>query len=57
VNLVAYGIGAPLIGCISDRLGVASDPAQMRFSLLVCPIACAAGASLLWLGSRADRRS
>jgi MFS family permease len=53
VNLVAYGIGAPLIGKLSDVLGVAGNPQQMRFSLLVCPIACALGALLLWLGGRA----
>jgi MFS family permease len=53
VNVVAYGIGAPVIGTISDALGVAADPGAMRYSLLVCPAACAAGALLLWLGSRA----
>ncbi len=53
INITAYGLGAPLIGRISDALGVAADPQQMRFSLLVCPIACALGALFLWLGSRA----
>jgi hypothetical protein len=53
VNITAYGIGAPLIGKISDVLGVATNPEQMRISLLVCPAACALGAVLLWLGSRA----
>jgi MFS family permease len=53
VNIVAYGIGAPLIGKISDVLGVAKNPDQMRLSLLVCPIACGLGALLLWMGSRA----
>jgi len=53
VNITAYGIGSPLIGFISDRLGVATDPGQMRYSLLVCPIACAVGALLLWIGSKA----
>ncbi|MEA2490503.1 MAG: hypothetical protein QOH21_2295 [Acidobacteriota bacterium] len=53
VNIVAYGIGAPLIGKVSDLLGVATNPEQMRLSLLVCPAACALGAILLWLGSRA----
>jgi MFS family permease len=50
VNIVAYGIGAPLIGKLSDTLGVATDPHQMRLSLLVCPVACALGAVLLWVG-------
>ena len=52
VNIVAYGIGSPLIGKLSDSLGVTSNPEQMRLSLLVCPAACAAGSALLWLGSR-----
>jgi hypothetical protein len=57
VNLVAYGIGGPLIGRISDVLGVSANPEQMRYSLLVCPAACAIGAVLLFLGSRARRAS
>lgn len=52
VNLGAYFIGSPLIGMLSDQLGVATNPSQMRFSLLVCPVACAIGALLLWMGSR-----
>ncbi len=55
VNILAYGIGAPLIGKISDSLGVSTNAEQMRYSLLVCPIACALGAFLLWMGSRARR--
>ena len=43
VNLVAYGAGAPIIGRISDKLGVATDASQMRVALLVCPLACALG--------------
>ncbi len=53
VNIVAYGIGAPLIGKLSDALGVSTNPEQMRLSLLICPLACAVSALLLWLGSRA----
>lgn len=53
VNVLAYGIGSPLIGKVSDLLGVAADPGQMRLSLLICPAACALSALLLWLGSRA----
>ena len=52
VNIVAYGIGSPLIGKISDLLGVTTNPQRMRFSLLVCPIACALSAATLWMGSR-----
>jgi len=57
VNIVAYGIGGPLIGFVSDRMGVALDPGQMRYSLLICPMACAAGALCLWMGSRARQRA
>jgi len=52
VNLIAYGIGAPLIGKLNDVLGVGADPAAMRMALLVCPAACALSALLLWRGSR-----
>ena len=57
VNLVAYGAGAPIIGRISDKLGVANDASQMRVALLVCPLACALGAIVLWMGSSAYKRS
>ena len=53
VNLVAYGIGAPLIGKLNDRLGVTANPENMRLALLICPAACALAAILLWRGSRA----
>jgi MFS family permease len=57
VNIVAYGLGAPLIGKLNDKLGVAADPGQMRLSLLICPAACALAALLLWLGNRAREAS
>src|SRR5215203_65408 len=53
VNIVAYGIGSPLIGKLNDSLGVGNHPEQMRLSLLICPAACVLAAILLWLGSRA----
>jgi MFS family permease len=56
VNIAAYLIGSPLIGKISDHLGVATNPEQMRYSLLVGPAACAIGALLLWMGSRTASR-
>jgi MFS family permease len=55
VNIVAYGIGSPVIGKLNDLLGVSSNPGLMRYSLLICPIACALSAWLLWSGSRARR--
>ena len=45
VNIMAYGLGSPLIGKLSDSMG-------LRRALIVCPIACAIGATLLWVGSR-----
>jgi hypothetical protein len=53
VNICAHGIGSPLIGKLSDKLGVAVSPEVMRYSLLVCPVACALSALLLWRSSRA----
>jgi MFS family permease len=56
VNIFAFGIGSPLIGKLNDLLGVETNPNQMKYSLLICPIACALSAVLLWLGSRSLRR-
>jgi MFS family permease len=47
VNIAAY-----LIGYLNDRFGATADPAMLRYALLVCPIACAASAILLFAGSR-----
>src|SRR5216684_6070457 len=71
VNIVLYGLalmwvgpatadvhdlaGPRLRGLAIGILGVAKNPDQMRLSLLVCPIACALGAMLLWMGSRARK--
>lgn len=52
VNLVAYGIGSPLIGKVNDLLGAATNPGMMRYGYLISPIACAVAAILLWRGSR-----
>ncbi len=52
VNMAAYGIGGPLIGRVSDSLGAANDPSMMRYGMLLCPLASAFAALLLWLGSR-----
>ena len=52
VNVIGYGLGPPLIGRVSDALGVATDPNVLRTSLLICPAACLCGALLLWMGSR-----
>jgi MFS family permease len=56
VNITAYGIGSPLIGRMTDSLGGGANPDAMRWSLLICPIACALGALMLWMGSNARSR-
>ncbi|HEX8503156.1 MAG TPA: MFS transporter [Pyrinomonadaceae bacterium] len=52
VNVAAYGVGAPLVGRVNDGLGATADPSMMRYGLLLCPLASALAALLLWLGSR-----
>ena len=52
VNIAAYLIGSPVIGKLNDWLGATANPSVMRYTLLICPAACALGALLLWLGSR-----
>jgi len=52
VNLTAYLIGSNVIGFLSDIFGVAQNAQVMRHTLLVCPVACALGALMLWLGSK-----
>ena len=52
VNIAAYAIGSNLIGKLNDSLGAATNPLQMRYSLLICPAACLIAALMLRLGSR-----
>jgi MFS family permease len=52
VNIAAYAIGSNLIGKLNDWLGATAAPLQMRYSLLICPLACALASLMLWLGSR-----
>lgn len=51
VNVASYAVGAPLIGVLNDLLGATQNPAAMRYSLLVSPLACLLGALLLWRGA------
>jgi MFS family permease len=57
VNLVGYGLAPPLIGMLSDALGSATDPLQLRFALIVCPVACLFSAFALSRGAAAMRRA
>jgi predicted MFS family arabinose efflux permease len=50
VNIAAYAVGSNIIGKLNDWLGAAQSPLQMRYSLLICPLACACAAFLLWRG-------
>lgn len=56
VNVLASGLGQPIIGAISDHLHVGAEPWRMRQSLLVCPAAALLSAVLLLL-ARASRRA
>jgi MFS family permease len=50
--IIAYGIGSVIIGQVNDWLGVATTPLNMRFAMLLCPLACLIAALSLWRGSR-----
>lgn len=52
VNGVGYGIAPPLVGWISDRLGVATDPGVLATALLICPVVCLLSGISLWTAAR-----
>ncbi|HKU73051.1 MAG TPA: MFS transporter [Pyrinomonadaceae bacterium] len=54
--IIAYGIGSLVIGQLNDWLGATTNPLNMRYSMLLCPLACLVAAISLWLGSRARTR-
>ena len=57
VNIAAYLIGSNLIGFLSDKFGATANPAMMRYALLVCPIACALSAIILFAGGKSLQNS
>ena len=57
VNIAAYLIGSNLIGFLNDKFGATANPAMMRYALLVCPIACALSAVLLFAGGKSLQNS
>jgi MFS family permease len=65
VNIAAYAIGSTLIGKLNDLAGIVTNPQtgvttnteMMRYTLLVCPLACLLAAMCLWLGSRSLNNS
>ncbi|HYG79452.1 MAG TPA: MFS transporter [Pyrinomonadaceae bacterium] len=52
VNVASYAVGAPLIGKLNDLVGAKQNPANMRYALLVSPLACLLSALLLWRGAK-----
>ena len=50
--IIAYGIGSLVIGQLNDWLGATVNPLNMRYSMLLCPLACFVAAISLWLGYR-----
>jgi predicted MFS family arabinose efflux permease len=54
--IIAYGLGSLVIGQVNDWLGAATTPLNMRYSMLLCPLACAVAAFSLWRGYHAANR-
>src|SRR4051794_4048573 len=54
--IIAYGIGSLVIGQLNDWLGATTAPLNMRYSMLLCPLACLVAAISLWRGSQAANR-
>ena len=50
--IIAYGIGSLIIGQLNDWLGATTTPLNMRYSMLLCPLACLIAAVSLWGGYR-----
>ena len=51
--IMAYGIGSLIIGQLNDWLGATATPLNMRYSMLLCPLACLVAAISLWRGYQA----
>lgn len=57
VNIVGYGLGPPLIGWLNDTVGVAAEPSNARFSMLISPLACLGAAAILISAARRMERA
>lgn len=55
--IIAYGIGSLVIGQLNDWLGATRTPLNMRFSMMLCPLACLVAALSLWQGYRAAKHA
>lgn len=53
--IMAYGLGSLIIGQLNDWLGATAAPLNMRYSMLLCPLACLVAALSLWRGYRSMR--
>jgi MFS family permease len=54
--IIAYGIGSLIIGQLNDWLGATTTPLNMRYSMLLCPLACLVAALSLWAGHRSAKQ-
>ena len=54
--IIAFGIGSLIIGQVNDWLGAATTPLNMRYSMLLWPLACSVAALSLWAGYRSARQ-
>lgn len=54
--IIAYGIGSLIIGQLNDWLSATTTPLNMRYSMLLCPIACLVAGLSLWQGYRSANR-
>ena len=50
--IIAYGIGSLIIGQLNDWLSATTTPLNMRYSMLLCPLACLIAGLSLWQGYR-----
>ena len=55
--IIAYGIGSLIIGQLNDWLSATTTPLNMRYSMLLCPLACFVAALSLWQGYRAANKT
>ena len=55
--IIAYGIGSLIIGQLNDWLSATTTPLNMRYSMLLCPLACFIAALSLWRGYRSANQA
>ncbi len=55
--IIAYGIGSLIIGQVNDWLGATTSPLNMRYSMLLCPLACLVATVSLYTGYRSAKQA